>query len=685
MKQMSFVENAGGAGRKLSGVFALLCVVCCCRLKVLIPIVFILIFAGTCYGQQFIHEFGKYSQEEFTMQRYDKDPTADAVVIYDIGKSYFTQVGDEFKITFERKLKLKVFNKSGIKYANFEIPYYTGDNGDEQVSEIQGNVYNFEDAKVRVSSLDPQKVYKEKENEHWSIKKIEMPDVKEGSVVEIQYTIVSPYLFNFRNWEFQSGIPVIYSEYKTKMIPFYEYTYYFQGMPRFDDFKSYTDDGIEGQFAGVKYHDVVYDFVMKDLPGFKDESYITSKQDYIVKIDFQLAAIHYPNGRVEKMMQTWPQLSNELIENDSFGRFLNAARKKSKELVSSLNISNNISKKERAKKIFDYVTATFSWNKEVSKFANKNVKEFLLSKTGNSACINLFMLSMLNEAGIEASPLILSTRDHGKIKTDYPFEHFFNDVIAYAKLDSESVVMDATEPLCSYNQIPTRCINDKGLIVQKNIVNWIPLKGTMPSSKEEYRLDIHLNASLDSVCQDFKLISTGYDAVYYRNKYQTDKVGLKKKLLGSNALENDSFEMENLKQLESPFQLKYEKKSAIDVVDNKLVIEPFADAVIRENPLKQQARSYPVDMTYKKTNKFYAAISVPKGYKLLSKPEDMSVNNNMVRIVYSANELDDHTIQVVASYEFKKDVYPSEDYLNLKAYINMVVSKFNDKIVLVKI
>ncbi|GAT62578.1 DUF3857 domain-containing protein [Paludibacter jiangxiensis] len=646
-------------------------------------IFFLLSIPKWSVGQTFLHEFGKCSNEDFELKKYDKAPNADAVVIYDIGKSYFSESGGGFNVVFERKLKLKIFNKAGIKHANFDIPYYTGKNGDESVSELQGNVYNYENGSVRVSHLDTEKDYNEKQNEHWKIKKIAMPDVKEGSVVELAYTITSPYVFNFRNWEFQSHIPVIYSEYITKMIPFYEYTYILQGMPRFDDFKNYQSEGSEYSFAGVKYHEMIYDFVMKDLPGFKDESFITSEQDYIVKMDFQLSAMHYPDGRVEKIMRTWPELSKELLDNDYFGRYINAARKKAKDILLPLNLSA-LTKKDKAKIIFEYVISNYSWNKEVSKFVDKSVKDFSLSKTGNSASINLFMLAMLNEAGIEADPVVLSTRNHGKIKMDYPFEYFFNDVVAYAKLDSGTVVMDATEPLCTFNQIPTRCLNDRGLVVQKNKVEWIPLKGTTPS-KEEYQLEIKLNSSLDSVRQSCKLISTGYDAVYYRDTYQSEKDKLKKKLLGSNALETEKLEADNLTQPEKPFLLRYEKNNAIDVVDGKLIIEPFGNTVMSENPLKQQLRSYPVDMTYQKTNKFYARIMVPAGYKLLSKPEDMSINNGLVRVIYTASAMDDQTVQIVASYEFKKDVYPSEDYSNLKAYINMIVSKFNDKIVLSKI
>ncbi len=82
--------------------------------------------------------------------------------------------------------------------------------------------------------MDNSTIFEEKVNDHWRVKKFALPDVKEGSVIEYKYKIISPYFFNLHDWDFQQRIPVIYSEYTTAMIPFYEYTYIFQGASKFD-------------------------------------------------------------------------------------------------------------------------------------------------------------------------------------------------------------------------------------------------------------------------------------------------------------------------------------------------------------------------------------------------------------------------------------------------------------------
>ena len=195
-------------------------------------------------AQNFTHEFGKFSGEEFQMERYDKDPSAEAVVIYDIGSSYFRLTDEGYRLIFERKTKIKIFNKAGLKYAQFEIPYYIKNNDEEKIEELEGNTYNYENGIVRKTSLDLKSTYIEKESENWMVKKFAMPDVKDGSIIEVSYRITTPYFFNFRSWEFQNKIPVIYSEYVTKMIPFYEYNYILQGASKFDSFRAIRKQAI---------------------------------------------------------------------------------------------------------------------------------------------------------------------------------------------------------------------------------------------------------------------------------------------------------------------------------------------------------------------------------------------------------------------------------------------------------
>jgi hypothetical protein len=652
--------------------------------KYLLLISFYTLVNTSIISQNFNHEFGRYSGEEFQMERYDKDPSAEAVVIYDIGSSFFRLTDEGYFLVFERKTKIKIFNKAGLKYAQFGIPYYVKDNDDEKIEELEGNTYNYENGIVRTTVLDMKNTYIEKESENWMVKKFAMPDVKEGSIIEVRYRITTPYFSNFRSWEFQNKIPVIYSEYVTKMIPFYEYTYILQGVNKFDSFRSYQEMGNQQSYKSITYSNMIYEFIMKNVPAFKDESFITSIEDYIIKLDFQLSAIHYPWGANEQVMATWPKLIEDMLDHESFGKYLKASQKKSKEITDTMKLTMK-SDREKAEFIDKYLKSNFNWNGQYDKFSTKSVKDFIKTKTGNVTDINLFYTGILNSLGIEAYPVLISTRDHGKIKLNYPFQHFFNDVVVAAKIDDQYILLDATEPLSKFGEIPTQCLNDKGLIVEKDKekFDWIDLKSAV-SSDISYNIDLYPKLENDSVNGNFQIISTGYDAINLRKNFLKNPKDLKIELSINNITLSDSLKGENLYELNKPFELKFDGSSTIDKVEDKILVAPFCNFIMTDNPLKQLFRTYPVDMVYKKSKTYVSVIHMPDGYKIYTKPVSINIDNDEVKIQYLIETIDNNSVKVTGIYEFKKDVYGIASYFDLKGYFNKIIDKFNEKIILIK-
>jgi len=644
----------------------------------------VLTLNGPVNAQDFTHEFGKYTGEEFQMDHYPKDPSAEAVVIYDIGTSYFKLYNDGYYLIFERKTKVKIFRKSGLKYARFEIPFYIQDHNEENIQELEGNTYNFENGTLRVSPLDPKNTYTEKESENWNVRKFAMPDVKEGSVIEVRYKIASPYFFNFRSWKFQNTIPVIYSEYVTRMIPFYEYRYVLQGDNKFDSYREYEEVNQVKSYEAVTYHDMIYEFIMRNVPAFKDEAFIASPEDYLIKLDFQLSAYHYLRGGESHVMTTWPKLISDFLDHDSFGKYLKAAQKKSDEITDTMKLSGK-SDQLKVEYLDKYVKLSFNWNRMESKFSSKSVKDFLKTKTGNSADLNLFYAGILNSAGVEAYPVLISTRDHGKIKRNYPFQHFFNQVIVAAKIEGQYVLLDATDPLSRPNEIPSWCLNDKGLIVKSNKdkYEWVDLKSSV-NSDITYTINLFPDFKNDSVNGSFCISSIGYDAIPSRKKFIGDTKQLKVELSTYNLVLTDSIRCENLNEINKPFNYKFKGNLVLDRVEDKILITPFCNFNISDNPLKQAIRNYPVDINYRRSKTYITLLHIPQGYKLYNLPIGLTIDNDEIRIKYLVEPADNNLVKITGIYDFKKAVYEIASYPNLKKYFDQIIGKFNEKIILVK-
>lgn len=190
-----------------------------CILFLLFPLLVI-----TLYSQEFRKDFGKVSIEEITMANYIQDKTADAVVLFDKGVSEFVATDDGFEVLFHRETRIKIFNEAGLPWAEIQIPFYREGDIFEKITEIEAQTYNLENNQIQTSYINKTDYHDEKVNEYWNSRKFAMPAARAGSVIEYKYTLRSQYVFNLRDWEFQWRIPVIYSEYKVKMIPYYEYT-----------------------------------------------------------------------------------------------------------------------------------------------------------------------------------------------------------------------------------------------------------------------------------------------------------------------------------------------------------------------------------------------------------------------------------------------------------------------------
>jgi hypothetical protein len=631
-------------------------------------------------AQEFSKEYGKIGQNEVDLTQLTQDNLAEAVVLFDFGKSYFIDLDNGFEVIFERTTRIKILSESGLKWANVEIPIYQEGNIYETVLNIEGITYNAEDGKLNKTVLRPTESFNEKVNENWVVKKFAMPNVKKGSIIEYKYKIKSQYLFNLRDWEFQSKIPTIYSEYEVRMIPFYSYSYIVQGSNKFDSQTTTVDKGLTRQFGPIVYHDNVHKYIMKDIPAFNDEEFISSINDYIMKIDFQLAKIFYPNGTTKDIVTTWPDLIKNLDKNADFGKYIIKSEKISEKILNLAEISNK-PPKEKFDFVLNYVKQNFNWNKNYSKYASKSPNDLLKEKFGNSADLNLFTIGLLNAVGIKAFPVLISTRENTKIKSNYPYHHFFNYVIILADVNGNNILSDATEPLLSNERIPLRCINDRGLIIDIEKVSWINTTSLLPS---EIKTTITINPNKTNLKSNIEIIATELDAYYYRKTYGDDKDNINNYILKRGYIVNDSiFKIKNLLNKEEPYILEYSFSKQSEIINDKIYISPFLNELIENNPLKQKMRSYPIDMIYPQERTFISNIKIPEGYMVNSLPKNYNINNKLFELNYVVSN-DEKNINILFTYFFKNNIYEAKDYPTIKYYFSEIIKIGNEKVVLLK-
>lgn len=625
--------------------------------------------------------FGTLSEAETALRAPANDPNAEAITVFDIGSTRFqSRMEEGFVILFKRIKRIKVFTKAGARQAEISIPFYFEDDATEKVYEIEAIAHNMENGHMIMYRLDGASVYEEQLSEHWKVKKFVVPYVKENTVFEFRYTLETPFLFNPPDWKFQGTIPTKYSEYSIGTDPFYEYEFIAQGIDAFD--YQHTEREFKGKMAADgRSNYMVTTFVKKNVPSFVDESFITTPEDYLMKLDFQLSKATSPTGGTKQYKTTWVNMCKRILEHEDFGKYLNASRRLAKDILKQEPQLLATPEAKRYTAIVNYVRSQVTWNRRYGYYATKSPKDVFAQKNGNAAEINLLLVALLSEAGVDAVPVLLSTRDHGKVYYQYPFEHFFNYVAVFVN-GPQPFLTDGTEILIAYDRIPVRCMNENGLIVSKDAENWVSLTPRNPS-EEDINLKLMADPANTKVKFSAVISSTEYEALDFRKQFENDTAKIREHFQNALDASIEKASTYNYSVASRPYIINLAGTSRLEHFGNKIVLQPFLGFGFRENPLKQPARTYPVDITYPRNTKIKATIYVPKGFKASTLPDPITVDNEM-GVVALKHVPVGNDIELQAEYQLKKAIYDSTEYTRLKDYFDSIVKAFSAVVVLEK-
>ncbi len=621
--------------------------------------------------------------EEFGADMYiekcEFEPDAPAVVLFDKGEVHFVRNEGGFDIRYKRHKRVKIFKEAAFDQAEIEIPLYIGDQAIEVVEDIKATTYYYDGKIIEQTELDPGQIFKEPINKFWYQKKFAMPNLKEGCIIDYSYTVISPFIFNLPDWDFQSDIPTIYSEYQTNMIPFYTYTYRAQGFSSFDIFESKEAMGIERQFMNLTFKDMNYTFGLKNIPSFTDESFISSREDYIKKIDFQLSEVNYPSGYSKKVLTTWPALAKDLMDHENFGKYIKKSQKLGSKEFLHLQGKTDM---EKIESVLDYMKHNYKYNGKNSFSATQSMKEFTTQKTGNSANINLMALGILQSQGVNCKPVIISTRNHGKVYENFPSADLFNDVLIIATVGEKKLILDATDPYCPTNLIPANCCNGKGFIIDEEKEQWANIYNNTPS-RDLIVLYYNYNPETGMLEGNAKVKTSGHIAIEERKSYSAKEDKFIEQINSNGLKVNDKITITS-EENNAIFDYEFAFTSEVDQIENQIIFSPLMKLPIQENPFKQKKRDYSIDFIYPFVRGFQANIKLPDGYKIEKLPLDAIRDSKNIAFNYKIILQDDNTLIISSNYQIKKPIYPASAYNELKLFYKTLTEQLNQSIVISK-
>ena len=259
--------------------------------------------------------FGQVSLTELNMKVYEKDTAAVAVVLDEFGYAYFDE--RDHTIRMDYHVRIKILRHAGLHLADYSVPLYKythmGGMNMDILREVKASTFTLGADGIVESQLLSKNIMTERD-EHYDMKKFALPNAVVGSVIEIAYQIDTPYIFNFREWNFQREIPKVRSEYWARIPAFYRYNVSLVGYLPLSRNES---DVIKNCFTSQAACSM-QKFAMENIPAFVEEDFMTAKSNFLSAIRFELKEVHHLSGRVDRITKEWRDVENEFRQDSRF-------------------------------------------------------------------------------------------------------------------------------------------------------------------------------------------------------------------------------------------------------------------------------------------------------------------------------------------------------------------------------
>jgi transglutaminase-like putative cysteine protease len=640
--------------------------------------------AGLAVDNEPSMDWGHIPMEYLSMSSFPGDSNATVVVLFDLGKVTFD---DNYDILFTRHTRVKILNKGGFDWATQNIPYYASQ-GTQRVKGIEAQTVRLEaNGQTVVQEMEDKSVFDEETGEGYRTVRFTLPAITEGCVIEWKYTVVSTNPLFFPHWDFQTDEPELWSEFIYKTPGVFNYAAVRQGYERF--YISDVTDAREAFITGGTPRMVrirTTRLVAKDVPALRDEPYITTLDDYRTRVWFQLVSYTWPGELPRRFLESWEKLAESFLENEHLGGKLGGSgliRTQAK--LATKGLDDPLQKLEA---VHAYVRNTVKWNERRRFFADDDLDDVLEAKTGNSAEVNLLLTSMLREAGIQADPVLLSTRANGKLQTSYPIYEQFDYLVCRAEIGGKEYLIDATDRYRPFTLLPRRALNSPGLLVRKGPATWVNIIHPGFSKKNiTATATIHGEGTLTgnvrmefqdhSAADERSNLSSSKEVDYLKGLFQTETSGLT--LDATSIMNRDSTALPLI------VSAGIASSTYVQALGDFLYINPHVVDRLTENPFKLPTRTFPIDFGTGNEATYTFEMPIPEGYDLKEYPRDTYTALPMRGGTYTRKAaVQGNTFRMTTTFKRDQTLYEPKHYNSVRLFYQQIVAAESEHLVLQK-
>ena len=620
-------------------------------------------------------KWGKPTDQELQMAEYALDKEADAVVLYHKTDVSYQFTNNDFRVIYRVNTRLKVLKPEGKRVADGQIAYLENETNRtrrEIVTGLKATAYNMEDGKLVKTKMERSMTSEESLDKNQMVMKFSVPQVKVGTVIEIEYRIDSDYYGNIRDWYAQRDIPVLYTCYELSIPEWFTFNIEETGMNHME--KKENSEPMTLLFSGGTENILtnIKTFVGRNLPALKDDDFVWHAADYGDKVTAELAGIFIPGSVYKSYTSTWDDIDNQLLSDEDFGGRLKRNSPLKDEIIAA-GIPDISDKKERIAAVWKLLKSKVRWNGDYA-FWGKSASKILKEGTGTNADINFLLINMLQDAGIESTPVVMRTRDSGILPLSHSSLKYLNTfVVGIPMTDSGMAYLDGSAEDGYLNVLPAKLLVTRARVVQKTGADlWVNLQANA-RGRETAIVQAQLSADGQLKGQKSTMLVEEAAAAKRRVwRLAKDSTELIQKMQERDGIEIQSYRLEGRHDFSPTVKEEITFTKQCDVAGDMIYLNPLVFIPQHESPFTTAERILPIEFPYNQSETQNVIITLPEGYVVEEAPKPIIIkfDGATARIICNVNG---NQLSVQYQMNISQTFYASTQYQDLKAFFDSVV------------
>lgn len=632
------------------------------------------------YAQAPDYRFGKVSLDELRMERYDKDPDADAVILYEDNYIHY-QITTTVSVVTEYRARIKVLKPDGADQADVSIGYVDRPSGRETVTGIDAAAYNLVDGKIVKTPLKRQYVFTEEVSQYGRLMKFSIPEVREGTVIEYRYRKTSPNITYIPSFVFQHDIPVAHSHMEASIPDFFSFNLETKGYVQVDVQRNTSPGSIGTGPDRFTFNNNEIKIECDDVPALKREPFVWCLDDFRSMISFELAQIALPFSTIQNYATSWKAV-NEALKKSDFDTHTRINNPFKEEVAAIRARESDIGAKAHA--VLRLVQSKMKWNGSYRLFSN-GPRAAANKGEGSSADINFVLMAALKDAGFEAVPVLLSPRHLGRLSLAHPTIDGINAfVVRISDGEGNYAYLDGTDPASDLNLLPVRLLVDRARIYGVNgEEGWCDLTSL---TRNTVNINMILKLALDGTV-------TGNVMEQYANQ---SAMNVSREYAGAKSKEDyiESMETEDAIQVEeldvqgvgtAQVSKSYAMTRQLDATDDFVYVNATVIPFMSTNELNAQSRTLPIEFTLPVTYDIRCSLELPEGYTIEETPKSikMTACENGLACQYVSKQAGRY-LQFSFRFQQPRIIFLPREFPDVNMFYGMVADLSNSQFVIRK-